>query len=222
MRILAFVGLVPALIAMPGAAETAPLVTEAQLLSKLDSDFPAVVERTRLLPLARARLLSERTLENPELELGREDPDGPAAQTQWTLSWQLPGGSRRLEIAAAERSVDAATARAGHELRSLRSALREDYARWSVAWVRRQLLEKETDRLAVLAVRERARAEKGEASGLEAHRLELAAAALRARSSLAVADLKQAHARVGRWLQSLPAGARPGLPTLAPPAEPGK
>lgn len=219
MHLRAVAGILPVLSTLSGVAWAGPpVVTEADLLAQLDGDLPAVVASSSPLPSARAELIDARLLENPVLELGHEDPSGAVAQTEWLLSWQLPGSTRRLEIDAAEKSLDAATARVEHRLRELRAALRADYARWAVAATRRQLLEDEVSRLEALASREDARARTGESSGLDSRRLDLAAAALRVRLSLAAADERRARAEVVRWWPELPADARPELPPLPDPS----
>jgi outer membrane protein TolC len=66
-----------------------------------------------------------------------------------------------------------------------------------------------------LAERQASRAERGEASGLEAHRLRLAASALRSRVALAEAESERARAEAATWNPDLPRDARPALPDLA-------
>jgi len=203
----------------PLAAQTTPVVTEADFLSVLDSEHPAVVERARAVALARSEVTSAATLANPELGVVREDPDGDPGSTEqidWTVSWQLPSSSRGLEIRSAERGVEAAQARLSDELLALRLAMREDYAAWAVAIARRDRLAALAGRIEKLAVRERNRAQRGESSGLEAHRLELAAAGLRARWSLAGADTEKARAAARAWQPDLPPEATPVLPSLPP------
>ncbi|MEO1085897.1 MAG: TolC family protein [Acidobacteriota bacterium] len=216
----------PAGIAAESAIETSPVVTEAAFLSRLD-EHPATMARSADVPLARADLLTAEQLENPVIELRREDPSGAASQTEWLLSWQPPGPSRRLEIQAAEKSIDAAEARVDRRLRALRGEMRRDYAHWAVASLRRELLQASAERLRTLAKRESARADKGESSGLRAHRLSLAVAATEARLSLAAAEVHRSSGAVRRWWPDLPPDARPTLPelpqpsTLGPPAGDG-
>ena len=215
-------GWLPVVLAASFAAPLAgqpPVVTEAEFLSVLASDHPAVVERTRAVALARADVTSAASFANPELGVVREDPDGGPGSTEqvdWTVSWRLPSSSRGLEIRSAERGVEAAEARLSDELLALRLAMREDYAEWAVAVAQRDRLAARAERIEELARRERHRAERGESSGLEAHRLDLAATGLRARRSLAGADAERARAAVRVWRPGLPAGAAPALPPLPP------
>lgn len=216
---VALAAVIAALTAPPIAARTGPVVTEADFLSVLDSDHPAVIERARAVALARAEVTSAASFANPELGIVREDPDGDpgsSEQVDWTVSWRLPSRARGLEIRSAEHGVKAAEARLVDELLALRLAMREDYAAWAVATARRDRLAAHAERIEALAARERNRAEKGESSGLEAHRLELAAAGLRARWSLAGAAAERARAAVRAWQPDLPPEATPALPPLPP------
>lgn len=217
MQCHALAGLMPVLLAVPGAAAPGSVVTEADVLSRLNATSPAVVSQSLDRPLAEAAVLAARRVDNPVLALGREDPDGGTEQTEWSLSWQLPRAARTLEIAAATSAVDAATARVEDRLRSLRGTVRRDFARWAVASRRAASLAASVDRLDSLTTRERLRATQGETSGLAVRRLELAASALRARRALAVADEEQARGAVRGWWPELPADARPGLPALPQP-----
>ena len=62
-------GVTPVLFAVAGAAQTPPVVTEAEFLSALDASHPAVVERVTEVSLAQARVTRASTLENPTLGL---------------------------------------------------------------------------------------------------------------------------------------------------------
>lgn len=219
MHRLALAGLLPALVAASGGANTAPVVTEAEFLSALGGSHPAVVESAEEVGVARARRLEASTLENPALAVVREDPSGPVRQTDWTVSWQLPQAARRPEIEARERAVAAAEARLSQRLVTLRLAMREVYAGWALAAARRDRLAARADRVEALAQREADRAERGETSGLEAHRLALAAAALRSRVTLAAAASENARAEAAVWHPAMPPDARPALPALPPPPE---
>lgn len=214
MVVRIFLGLVPLLLASFAAASDGPTVSEPDLLRRLDGDHPAVALAQSPLALAEAQRLGVRVLDNPTLEVGREDPGGPLALTEWTVSWQLPGASRSLDLAAADQSVEAAAARLDHQLRSTRLQARRDFARWALAHHRGQLLQTEASRLDSLAAREHSRAERGESSGLQARRLELAGVTLRAKVALADSELQEAGAAVRVWWPDLAPEARPELPPL--------
>ena len=196
------------------AAQDRPVVTEAEFLSVLDETHPAVRESAGAVGLAEARLLAARTLDNPVVEAVREDPAGPIGQTDILVSWQIPGVERRPEINAREGEIGAARRRLAYDLLGYRLAMRDAYAGWAVADARRQRLTLQAERVGSLAQREAVRAERGEASGLEARRLGLAAATLRSRVALAAGASERARAEAAAWHPGLPANARPVLPEL--------
>lgn len=212
-------GLLPVLFIAPGLAQEPPMVTETEILSTLDESHPVVAESVEALAVARAGVLAASTLEEPVLGVVREDPSGLAEQIDWTVSWQLPEAGRQLQIAAREEAVDAAAARFARELLSLRLTMRRLYAAWAVAAARRESLGAHASRVEALAAREVERAKRGEASGLEAHRLNLAAAGLRAQVALAATAAEEARAGVRSWLPGLPVDAEPLLPQLPPAPE---
>jgi len=182
----------------------------------LDRDHPAVAERAQEVALARARTLDASTLENPTLGLEQEDLEGPGKESSVTLSWQIPESSRRLEIGARRQATGAAEARLSESLASLRLEMREVYAEWALATARRDQLSIQAVRIEELADREVQRAEKGEASGLEARRLTLAAVEIRARVALADAVAEGARGQAMGWNPELPLSAEPVLPFLLP------
>jgi outer membrane protein TolC len=216
MHRLVLAGLLPALLAAPGGAQNTPLVTEAEFLSRLDASHPAVAASAEDLALARARVVEASTLANPAVEVVREEPSGPSAQTDTLVSWQLPSPARRPLIRAREAAVHAAAARFEQRRREIRLEMREAYAAWALAVAREERLAGQAERVAALARREAHRAALGESSRLEAHRLELAAEALSARAAIAAVASGQARSEAARWVPTLPEGSRPALPDLPP------
>ena len=202
------------LIAAAGGAQEPRLLTEAEYLSALDEKHPAVRESAQALARAEARVTAARTFENPVLGGVREDPAGPIGQTDIVVSWQIPGAERGPEIEARESEARAVRTRFAHEFRTYRLAMREAYAGWAVASARRERLAAQAERVESLARREAARAERGEASGLEANRLRLAAATLRFRVVLAEVASEGARAEAAAWRPDLPVDAYPVLPDL--------
>jgi outer membrane protein TolC len=208
-------GLIPVLFtAVAGAQPPPPVITEAEFLSALDEAHPAVLARQRQVADAEAEIVAASTLANPQLGVVREDPSGPVAQWDVLLSWELPRPSRGPEIHAAEREADAAEARLSEEVLELRLTMRRIYAEWAVSTTRSESVAAQANRVTELADRERSRAEKGETSGLEAHQLTLAAAALRARLALAEADAMASGAAARAWQPEIGDDATPVLPPL--------
>ena len=214
MHRFSLIGLLGGFLAVAGGAQNGPVVTEAEFLSVLDEAHPAVRESAEAVGRAEAGVLEARTFSNPELGAVREDPSGPIGQTDILVSWQLPGVERGPRIEAREGEVEAARRRFAHELLAHRLAMREAYAGWAVAAARQNRLAAQAGRAESLAQREAARAESGEASGLEASRLRLAAATLRSRVALAGVAGEEARAEAAAWHPGLPADARPVMPEL--------
>jgi outer membrane protein TolC len=200
-------------------AESPSVLTETEFLAILTESHPAVVARRGDVAAAQADVLAASTLANPGLDVVREAPSGGGSQVDLTFSWALPRSSRKLEILAAEHDVEAAVARLEGDVLSLRRTLRRVYADWAVATARGKRLATQQSRILKLADRERARAERGESSQLEVHRLDLAVAGLAARRARAEAEALKAYARVRGWAPDLPADATPILPSLPPPAD---
>lgn len=218
-RLLA-AGLVPVLTAVvAGAQPPAPVVTEAEFLSVLKDTHPALAARSQDVATVRASVVAASLLDNPSVAIVREDPSGPTEQTDLTVSWQLPRASRRLEIESAEQDVEAAEARFLADALSLRLTLRGVYAGWAVATARREQLAVQVRRVAQLADRESTRAERGEASPLNAHRLALASSVLKARLAAAETAVLEARSVAQGWASDLPADAVPVLPELPAPVE---
>lgn len=198
------------LLAALSAAATPAEVTEESLLASLREDHPAFVAAAAVEEEARADSRRARLLPNPSIEWAGERPSGATKQDEWGLSWALPfDGRRGARKAAALAGEAAASARAGEIRLAARLRLREAFAAWLRAAERASALSRHAAALDSLAARARARADAGEATGLEARRLELEAA--QARGDLASAEVEReaARARLGEWV-TLPADAVPG------------
>ena len=136
MHRLVLTGCLPAVFAVASGAQEPPIVTEAEVLAALDASHPAVAERTVAVERARARVLAASVRANPVVEAAREDLDGPTAQTELAVTWQLPDAARRPRIEARQKEVLAAEAELSQELRELRLEWREAYAAWALAAAR--------------------------------------------------------------------------------------
>lgn len=214
MRSVALAGLLAVVSFTASKAQTPPVITEAEFLSVLDEDHPAVAESAATLATTRASLLAAATLENPKLSGVREEPSSSIEQTDWALSWQLPGASRRPLIEARRHDVDAAAQRLSQDLALLRFMMREVYAGWALSSVREESLGALASRIEALAERQAARAQRGEVSVLDVRRLELAAATLRSQVALAVVASERARAQARAWSPTLSSDDQPVLPEL--------
>jgi len=216
MHRLFLLGLLVGLPAASGGRD-GPVVTEAEFLSVLDKTHPAVRESAAAVEVAEARVVAARTFSNPVLEASREEPRGAARQTDVLVSWKIPDARRRPRIEAREGDVQAARRLLAHQLLAHRLAMKQVWAAWAAAHSREERLATHAARLGTLAEREADRAAAGEASGLEALRLELAAATLRSRVAVAGAASERARAEAASWHPGLPEAARPVLPRVPPP-----
>jgi len=197
--------------------DTGPRITESQFLEPLESGHPALVALGQSLAEAEAAARSARTLSNPELGASREAP-GELEQLDVSVSWQLPHlGRRRLAVAAADAGVTAARSRLEAERTALRQAVRETFARWATSTATAETLGRWSGELERLAARERERAASGEASGLDARRLALAASEARGRLARAEAERLEALAAARAWRADLAPDAIPELPPLGDP-----
>lgn len=223
MRFLAAVAVLALCLPISAPAQTGVSLTEAQFLAPLGAEHPVFLALAGDLGAARAGVVSARTLEDPELSAAREET-GAAEELELTLSWQPPHPRRRrLAVVAAEGEVAAAEARLADELLGVELVLRQVYAEWAVASARAGRLAAHLVRVEELALRQRRRAEAGEASGLDARRLDLAVVELRASLARAEAEAAAAEASARAWRPELPGVVRPELPPLpeAPEAPPG-
>ncbi len=212
MKRLFLTAAVSALASLAAPAQT--VITEQDFVFVLDESHPAVVAVAEDAALARAALIDVRAFDNPVVGITREQPGSSIRQTDLTLSWQLPHANRALRVEVAERELEAAEARLEHALRGIRLEARASYAAWAIAAETRERLTLQRERIDALVARERLRADRGESSGLELHRLTLAASSLRAEEALAAADESNARGQARAWNPALPDDARPALPPL--------
>ncbi len=156
------------------APDSAITVSEEEFLAPLVEDPRVLAALYEEVGVARAGLTRARALADPEVGLEREMPDAGADETSIRVGWRPPlPGRRGLRIAVAEAALEAAEARSVEELAGLVAEWRGAFARWAVAGARVEALTAHQRALTALAERTRARAEAGEASGLDARRLAL-------------------------------------------------
>jgi outer membrane protein TolC len=215
MRLLWLVG--PwALVLAPAAG--AQGITEEEFLSAFTAEKAAV--RALGEGLARAEAARKRagTLANPRVDFWREQPDANPRVTNWTISWTPPlDGRYGLGKKGADVGLAAARERLSADKAGLRREVRAAFAAWSLAFERREALERQLERIHGLAEVERQRARVGEESGLSARRFTLAEAEVRTALGTAAAALATAEARARAWRTDLGPGA---VPAPAAPPEP--
>ena len=216
-----------ALTVQPSLSSAGEVLTETDFLRRLegapphrsasDAALEAVLEGD--VRLAEARALVVAQWPNPDLEISREALDfgneTVEETVEVTVAWTPPRpGVRRHQRAAAESGIAAARAHRDARRVALRAELRGIYARWALAVARVEVRKDQVATLAKLAEQARRRAEAGEATGLAARRLALAAAAVRADLVRAEGEHDRARAGIGAWLGDLPSTTQPALPEL--------
>ena len=198
------VALVLALLPASVGAQTSSL-TEAQALAQLTPDNPRVRAINAPVDVARADVLAAGRWPNPRVTYDREAVAGVTEHLAMVGQVLPITGRRPLEVSAASALVDAASGRAGDQLRRLRVDLRLTFADLLAAQDRERELTGIRDRLqqlaAVLATREAA----GDAAGFDRLRAEREVLELDIDRATIAADRARAQATLRGFLTSAPA-----------------
>jgi len=185
-----FVGALLAASLLPASAgaQTLPL-TEAQALAQLTPENPRVRAINAPIEVARADVTAAGRWPNPRGTYNRESVAGVTEHIT-TVGQTFPiTGRRPLEVNAAAAMVDAASGRAGDQLRRLRTDLRLAFAELVAAQERERELTATRDRLQGLAGMLGKREAAGDAAGFDR---------LRAEREVLEADVERAGAAVDR------------------------
>ncbi len=194
-------------------------LTEERFLEDALAGHPGVAAAEATAAAATGRRRQAGTLDNPELAWEREDPAHAARQDTWRLSWRLPLDGRAHRVAAADAAAAAAEAAVAATSMEVRLELRELFATWFVAGERARIVEHHLDTTRRLAGWLRARADAGEAAGVEAHRLELELEVLSRRLAEAEAEAGARRAEAATWSDLVATSAGPARPRLVPPPD---
>ena len=202
VRVTLALALLPASV----GAQTLSL-TEAQALAQLAPDNPRVRALNAPVDVARADVLAAGRWPNPRVTYDRESVSG-VTEHLTMVGQVLPiTGRRPLEVRAASALVDAASGRAGDQVRRLRADLRLAFADLVTAQDRERELTSIRDRLqqlaAVLAKREAA----GDAAGFDRLRAEREVLELDIDRATTATDRARAQAILRGFLTSAPAGS---------------
>jgi cobalt-zinc-cadmium efflux system outer membrane protein len=185
-----FVGALLAVSLQPASAgaQTSSL-TEAQALAQLTPEHPRVRAISAPIDVARADVLAARRWPNPRATYNRESVAGVTEHIA-TVGQVFPiTGRRPLEVSAATASVEAASSRAGDQLRRLRTDLRLAFAELVAAQDRERELTATRGRLQELAGVLGKREAAGDAAGFDR---------LRAEREVLEADVERAGAAADR------------------------
>lgn len=200
--------------AVPSSAQR---VTEKQFLDDALTNHPRVAAAEAAVAVASGTRRQAGVFNNPELDWEREDLGSVLRQDTWKLSWQLPFDGRKHRVAGADAAVASSEAMVDVMLLDVRLELREHFAAWYLAGEREQVLKDHLDTIRRLAEWLRARADQGEAAGVEARRLELEVEVLSRRLAEANAEARARKAAAATWSDLVTDGSRPERPALAPP-----
>lgn len=192
-------------------------LTEDRFLEEALANHPRVAAAQAGLAAAAGQRRQAGVLANPELSWEREDPDAAARQDTWSLSWRLPFDGRRHRLAEADAAVATSQAEIDATRLDTRLELRELFAAWYVASEREDVLRDHLDTTRRLAEWLRARAEQGEAAGVEALRLELEVEIIARQLAAVSAEAEARRASAAAWTDLVSDGTRPERPALAPP-----
>lgn len=207
-----------ALLALAAATpSSAQRLTEKRFLDDALTDHPRIAAAEADLAAASGTRRQAGIVSNPELDWEREDLGSLLRQDTFKLSWQLPFDGRKYRVAGADAAEAASEAMIDATLLDTRLELRELFASWYVAFEQVAVLESHLDSTGRLASWLRARADQGEAAGVEARRLELEVEVLSRRLAAAVAEAEALKAAAAAWSDLITSDSRPERPLLVPP-----
>lgn len=179
-------------------------LTEAQALAQLTPDNPRVRAINAPVDVARADVLAAGRWPNPRVTYDRESVAGVTEHLAMVGQVLPITGRRPLEVGAASALVDAASGRAGDQVRRLRVDLRLAFADLLAVQDRERELIGIRDRLqqlaAVLAKREAA----GDAAGFDRLRAEREVLELDIDRAAVAADRARAQATLRGFLSNAP------------------
>jgi cobalt-zinc-cadmium efflux system outer membrane protein len=199
---------------MPTSAQG---LSEHRFLEDVLSNHPRIAAAEAELAAMGGHRRQTAVLSNPELAWEREDSDIAGRQDTWRLSWRLPFDGRKHRVAEADAAIAASQAMVDATRLDTRLELRDLFAAWYMASEREEVLKGHLDTTKSLAEWLRARAEQGEAAGVEAQRLELEVEVLDRQLAEARSEARARRASVAAWSDLVTEGDRPSRPALAPP-----
>lgn len=205
--------LLAAAVSMPLFAQD---ISEEEFLQEALEGHPALVAGEAVVQAEIGRKRQAGAFENPEIEWEREDPDRAAKQDTWRLSWRLPIDGRRHRVAEAEAAAAASRSELAGTRLGVRLELRALFANWYLASERDAALKRQVERARRLAAWLLARAEEGEAAGVDAKRVALEVEVLERDALVARAEAQSWRAAAAVWSTGVSEGAKPKRPLLMP------
>jgi cobalt-zinc-cadmium efflux system outer membrane protein len=207
---------------LAGAASVpldAQLLTEEQFVDDALLNHPGITAAEAKKAAAAGARRQAAIVSNPVISWEREEPDPALRQDTWLLNWQLPFDGRKHKKVAGDAALAAASADLDSTQLDIRLEMRSLYAGWYIAAERETVLQEHLDRTRRLAKWLRARAEEGEAAGVEAQRLDLEVEVFERGLIAARAAARAEQAAAANWSNLVTGEVRPKRPILpVPPA----
>jgi cobalt-zinc-cadmium efflux system outer membrane protein len=195
----------------------AQVLTEHQFLDSALVNHPGVAAAEAAEAAAAGARRQAGIVENPVVSWEREQPNTAIREDTLKLDWRLPFDGRKHRLAAGDAALAASKSNLESTLLGVRLEMRALFAAWYIAAEREEVLEVHLDRTNRLARWLRARAEEGEAAGVEAKRLDLEVEVFERQlvSARAAASAERAAAAV--WSDLVSGEVRPQRPILPMP-----
>ena len=197
----------------------AQVLTEPQFLENALLNHPGVTAAAAAEAAAAGARRQAGIVENPVVSWEREQPDTAIQEDTWKLDWRLPFDGRKHRVAAGEAALAAAGSDLAAVKLGIRLEMRSLYAAWYIASEREAVLQSHLDRTNRLARWLRARAQEGEAAGVEARRLDFEVEVFERELVAARAVASAERAAAAAWCDLVSGEVRPQRPLLpSPPA----
>jgi cobalt-zinc-cadmium efflux system outer membrane protein len=148
-------------------------LSEEEFLESAIANHPAITAAEAAEAAAAGARRQAGIVDNPVVSWEREQPNTAIREDTLKLDWRLPLDGRKHRVAAGEAALAASKSDLESTQLGIRLEMRSLYAAWFIAAEREEVLEAHLDRTRRLAQWLRARAEEGEAAGVEAQRLDL-------------------------------------------------
>ena len=201
---------------MPVSAQA---LTEIEFLDSALTNHPAMTAAEAAKAAAAGARRQAGIVQNPVVSWEREQPNTAIREDTLKLDWRLPFDGRKHRVAAGDAALDAAKSDLESTRLGIRLELRSLFAAWYIAAERTAVLAEHLDRTKRLARWLRARAEEGEAAGVEAERLDLEVEVFERQLVAARAAASAERAAAGVWSDLVSGTVRPQRPLLpVPPA----
>ncbi len=218
LRFATLAGAIALLLAAAGSMPIhAQMLTEGEFLADTLANHPQIAAAEAEIATASGVRRQAAVLANPEFAWEREDPGVAPSQDTWRLSWRLPFDGRQHRVAAADAAVAAARSELVGARLAVRLEMRALFGAWYLAAERAAVRQSHLERMRRLASWLRARAEEGEAAGIEVQRLALEVEVLRQDAATAHAEARARRAAAAAWSGLLSAAVTPARPPLPKP-----